>query len=498
MRRPKRVANVGQTLDGHDRAGGRAGSWQRRAGPSRRLLHGFARDARACRPSATACATSSGSSIRRFVTGGRWSSPTSGCASAIRGRSCEPRTRSTSRSAGGRSGTTTRRPNTGCGGCPTQLVKGVAVRHARARVTGWRPPICSACGRPRRPSRSTSTRSMSATTTAPSTKRSRRRRSRKCSIPMTSLTAGKQLRLAQQYFFVSCSLQDMIRLHLMRGKPLDEFDAYWAAQLNDTHPSIAVAELMRLLVDEHLMDWDQAWAITQRTCGYTNHTLLAEALEKWPLPMFKALLPRHLEIIQEINRRFLDEVRCALSGRRGARSARVAHRRSRRAVRPHGAPRVGRQPRDQRRGGAPFGAAQADGAARLLPAVAREVLQRDQRRDAPALDGAQQSRPRRAHHPPHRRPLDRATSTRSWRASSRSPPTRLPARMAGGQGRQQTDAWPRSSRTVPGSWSIPTRCSTCRSSDSTNTSASISTPCISSRCTTGCSATRRRGPCLAR
>jgi starch phosphorylase len=120
---------------------------------------------------------------------------------------------------------------------------------------------------------------------------------------------GKQLRLEQQYFFVSCSLQDMIRLHLMRGKRLDEFDSYWAAQLNDTHPSIAVAELMRLLVDEHLMDWDQAWAITLRTCGYTNHTLLAEALEKWPLPLFGRLLPRHLDIITEINRRFLDDVR---------------------------------------------------------------------------------------------------------------------------------------------------------------------------------------------
>jgi glycogen phosphorylase len=121
--------------------------------------------------------------------------------------------------------------------------------------------------------------------------------------------AGKRLRLAQQYFFVSCSLQDMIRLHLIRGKKLEEFDYSWAAQLNDTHPSIAVAELMRLLVDEHLMDWDQAWAITQRTCGYTNHTLLSEALEKWPLPLFGKLLPRHLEIIYEINRRFLDDVR---------------------------------------------------------------------------------------------------------------------------------------------------------------------------------------------
>ena len=120
---------------------------------------------------------------------------------------------------------------------------------------------------------------------------------------------GKRLRLGQQYFFVSCSLQDMIRLHLATGKRLDEFDAWWAAQLNDTHPSIAVAELMRLLVDEHAMDWDQAWEITQRTCGYTNHTLLAEALETLPLPLFGRLLPRHLEIIYEINRRFLDEVR---------------------------------------------------------------------------------------------------------------------------------------------------------------------------------------------
>jgi glycogen phosphorylase len=126
--------------------------------------------------------------------------------------------------------------------------------------------------------------------------------------------AGKQLRLQQQYFFVSCSLQDMIRLHLMRGKPLEEFDSYWAAQLNDTHPSIAVAELMRLLLDEHDMEWDQAWAITQKTCGYTNHTLLPEALEKWSLPLFGTLLPRHLEIIYEINYRFLQDVRQRFPG----------------------------------------------------------------------------------------------------------------------------------------------------------------------------------------
>ena len=125
---------------------------------------------------------------------------------------------------------------------------------------------------------------------------------------------GKRLRLAQQFFFVSCSLQDMMRLHVMRGKRLDDFDRCWAVQLNDTHPSIAVAELMRLLVDEHLMPWDQAWGVTVRACGYTNHTLLAEALEKWPLPLFATSLPRHLEIIFEINRRFLDDVRTRFPG----------------------------------------------------------------------------------------------------------------------------------------------------------------------------------------
>jgi starch phosphorylase len=120
---------------------------------------------------------------------------------------------------------------------------------------------------------------------------------------------GKTLRLAQQYFFVSCSLQDMINIHRLRGKSIDTFHESFAVQLNDTHPSIAVAELMRLLVDEHLMDWDKAWTITQKTMAYTNHTLLPEALEKWPLPLFSRSLPRHTEIIFEINRRFLDDVR---------------------------------------------------------------------------------------------------------------------------------------------------------------------------------------------
>jgi starch phosphorylase len=120
---------------------------------------------------------------------------------------------------------------------------------------------------------------------------------------------GKRLRLAQQYFFVSCSLQDMLRLADLKGTPIERFGELFAAQLNDTHPAIAVAELMRLLVDERLLPWDQAWSITQRTLAYTNHTLLPEALETWGLPLFRSMLPRPLEIIYEINERFLREVR---------------------------------------------------------------------------------------------------------------------------------------------------------------------------------------------
>ena len=120
--------------------------------------------------------------------------------------------------------------------------------------------------------------------------------------------AGKQLRLEQQYFFVACSLQDMLRLYRQRETTLDHFHEKFAIQLNDTHPAIAVAELMRLLVDEYQIAWDPAWAITVRTFAYTNHTLLPEALEKWPVALFRHSLPRHLEIIYEINRRFLDQV----------------------------------------------------------------------------------------------------------------------------------------------------------------------------------------------
>lgn len=148
---------------------------------------------------------------------------------------------------------------------------------------------------------------------------------------------GKRLRLAQQYFFVTCSLQDMLHLLDLINAPVENFAERFAVQLNDTHPSIGVAELMRLLVDERRLDWDVAWAITVASFGYTNHTLLPEALETWPLPMFAELLPRHLEIIYEINRRFLDEVRShfpgdearvarmSLIGEEGGKRVRMAH-----------------------------------------------------------------------------------------------------------------------------------------------------------------------------
>ena len=127
--------------------------------------------------------------------------------------------------------------------------------------------------------------------------------------PNDEVSVGKELRLKQQHFFSSCSLQDMLRIHASLGGTPADFHEKWAVQLNDTHPAVAVAELMRLLVDEHSLGWKEAWEVTQKTFAYTNHTLLPEALEKWSVELFGKLLPRHLEIVYEINRRFLEELR---------------------------------------------------------------------------------------------------------------------------------------------------------------------------------------------
>jgi starch phosphorylase len=120
---------------------------------------------------------------------------------------------------------------------------------------------------------------------------------------------GKELRLQQQYFFVACSIHDILMRWLKTHQGFDAFPDKVAIQLNDTHPAIAVAELMRVLVDLHEVPWDRAWEICQKTFGYTNHTLLPEALERWPVDLFGRVLPRHLEIVYEVNRRFLEELR---------------------------------------------------------------------------------------------------------------------------------------------------------------------------------------------
>ncbi len=126
---------------------------------------------------------------------------------------------------------------------------------------------------------------------------------------------GKELRLVQQYFFVACSLRDIIRRHFrIAGNSWDNFSGKVAVQLNDTHPAIAVVELMRILVDEHDLSWDAAWQIVTRTFAYTNHTLLPEALEKWGVPLFERVLPRHLQIIYEINQGLMQAVERAWPG----------------------------------------------------------------------------------------------------------------------------------------------------------------------------------------
>ena len=132
--------------------------------------------------------------------------------------------------------------------------------------------------------------------------------------PDDTTPQGKELRFKQQYFFVSASLQDLLAQHLAEGRPLDALPDSVSIQLNDTHPALAIPELLRLLVDEHELDWEHAWDITRRTFSYTNHTLLPEALETWPVEFFERILPRHLQIIYLVNRVLLDEVSARTPG----------------------------------------------------------------------------------------------------------------------------------------------------------------------------------------
>ncbi len=189
---------------------------------------------------------------------------------------------------------------------------------------------------------------------------------------------------------MSCSLQDMFRVLGVQRIPIERFHEKFAVQLNDTHPAIAVAELMRMLVDVHAMAWDKAWDITCRTMAYTNHTLLPEALECWPVGLFGRVLPRHLEIIYEINARFLDDVRLhsfgdeqkvaalSLIDENGERYVRMAHLA---CVGSHAVNGVA---------DAAHGAPEAQRARGFLRAVAAALLEQDERRDAAPLDRARE------------------------------------------------------------------------------------------------------------
>ena len=120
--------------------------------------------------------------------------------------------------------------------------------------------------------------------------------------------AGKELRLKQQYFFISASVQEAVAKYMKKHDDIRKFHEKVTFQLNDTHPTVAVAELMRILLDEYKLEWDEAWEVTSKTCAYTNHTIMAEALEKWPIELFSRLLPRIYQIVEEINRRFIAEI----------------------------------------------------------------------------------------------------------------------------------------------------------------------------------------------
>ena len=247
--------------------------------------------------------------------------------------------------------------------------------------------------------------------------------------PNDEVAQGKILRLQQQYFFVSCSLQDMIRLHLLLGRPLERFPEKWAVQLNDTHPAIAVAELMRLLVDEHALDWDAAWDVTRKTLRlHQPHAAARGAGEVAGRAVRRAAAapPRdHLRDQPPVPRRGPR----AVPGRRGALARMSIIDEGGERCRAHGAPRDGRQPHGQRRRRAALRTAHRDGAARLLRAVAGEVRATSPTASRRAASWPSATRRSRSSSPS-------ASATAGWRtsagsgASSRWPTTR----SSGGSG----------------------------------------------------------------
>ena len=307
---------------------------------------------------------------------------------------------------------------------------------------------------------------------------------------------ARQLRLEQEYFFVSCALQDCIRLLLQRTT-IDKFADKFAIQLNDTHPALAVPELMRLLMDEHGLGWDEAWDITSRSFNYTNHTLLPEALETWPLPLFPRLLPRHLEIVYEINRRFLDEVRerfpgddarlsrLSLIDERGEKSVRMANLATVASRKVNGVAALHSR------------LLRETVLTRLRRAVARALHERHQRRHAAAVRRAGEPAPVVAHHRGDRRRLAHGPRP-PRRAGTPRHRRRVPGALARREAGQQGAPGRVDPRHDGPRASTRTRSSTRSASAFTNTSGSSSTCCTSSGCTSGSSAATWRASRRAR
>ena len=203
--------------------------------------------------------------------------------------------------------------------------------------------------------------------------------------PSDETAAGQDLRLRQEFFFASASLQDLLRRHRAQQFQLESLPDHVAIQLNDTHPAIAVPELMRLLVDEHGVAWDAAWNIATRVFNYTNHTLLPEALETWPVAQLAGLLPRHMQIIERINAQHLDGLRAAGVDDGGLLSSLSRDRRERRAPRAHGPSCIPRRAPGERRVGAAHRSHARDGVPRPACGSSAEDRQQDQRHHVPPL-----------------------------------------------------------------------------------------------------------------
>ncbi len=300
--------------------------------------------------------------------------------------------------------------------------------------------------------------------------------------PEDSTPQGRELRLQQQYFFVACSLKDYLDQTLPRDFDPHRLPEQIIFQLNDTHPVIAIPELMRILLDERGMEWDEAWDITKKCFAYTCHTLLPEALEVWPVDLLGRLLPRHLEIIVRINDEFLTDVRAAYPDDelRVRRMSIVQD--TERAVRMAYLATVARR-QGQRRRRTTIPTAARQGAAGLLAVLAGEVHQRHQRDHPASVHAAGQPQPVAGDHRRHRGGLGDqpgpAGGVGAVRGGARVPPAVPP-----GQGGQQDPAARAAQRSETASTCRMATCSTSWSSGCTSTSARCSRCCTSSRCTT--------------